>query len=187
MLEKDRPLFPLPPGRDEWEQRLNCLLRGVLDSRTNAGGIMVIDRWCGPSAVGVLGSSQAGFWLFRADLGAFELWHTPPCKIRVERHLQLLNPDFAASVLAAWEGGLQTAGSERFSSRLIGGFIYRFTVWSPQIGVLAGAVDSSRSPFVGLGLALREMCGGAEQIRTNGKRAALGWLREINANRIVPQ
>ena len=64
MIESDLPLFPLPAGRHWWEQLLNRQRRGLIDARTRAGGLMVIDRWWGPaSVVGVLGGGPGGSWL----------------------------------------------------------------------------------------------------------------------------
>src|SRR5579884_4279659 len=145
MLESDRALFPLPAGQDWWEQLLNRQLRGLIDARTRAGGLMVVDGWWGPKAVvGVLGAGPGGSWLMRTDLGAFWPWVYPlaPADVRVERQLRALPPRFAGAVLRAWAAGLPAAGEHPFRARGIGGTIYRFTVWGAELGVRAGAAWS---------------------------------------------
>jgi hypothetical protein len=186
VLECDRALFPLPAGRDWWEQLLNRQLRGLVDARTRAGGLMVIDGWWGPMAVVVvLGDGPGGSCLVRTDLAAFRQdYPLAPADVRVEWRRETLGPWLAGAVLRAWAAGLPAAGEDRFRSRQMGGTIYRFTVWGPQVGVRAGGVWSGAvrpaDPLVRLGLALRDWAADAEAVRIASRRTVSEVLEELH-------
>jgi hypothetical protein len=190
MLEADQPLFPLPPGRDGWEQLVNRQLRGLVDAGTRVGGLMVTDGWWGPQGVvGVLGAGPGRAWLVRTDLGAFH-WDYPlaPADVRVEWRLEALDPRLADVALRVWAAGLPPAGQDRFRSRGIGGITYRFTVWGPEDGVRAGGVWSGSvhpaDALVRIGLTLRDLVADSEAVRTTARRAAAALIEELSGGPI---